>query len=250
MKSTSLALLALPLSLTVAACARPAATPGDGFVPIFDGRTLQGWDGDPRYWRVEDGALVGEVTPATLLQRNTFIVWRGGVVDDFELKASVRITDRGNSGIGYRNEEVPDVRWALVGYQADLDGPKRYVGSNYEERARTTLAAQGQRVVVPPAPPADSLRALVRANAWTPTRVVEQLGHPDSLDAHVRDGDWNEYHVVAVGNRLRHYVNGVLMSDVTDEDTRNRRMRGLLGMQVHTGPPMKVEYRDLRLKRR
>ena len=219
-----------------------------GFTPIFDGRTLQGWEGDPLYWRVENGAIVGEVTPQTLLQRNTFLVWRGGTVDDFELRVEYRITNPGNSGISYRNAEVPGVPHALTGYQADLDGPKRYVGSNYEERGRTTLAAQGQRVRIPPMPAADSLRALVRANAWTPAVVEAQLGSPDSLDARVRDGDWNEYHIVARGNRLQHFVNGVLMSDVTDEDVRNRRSSGLLGVQVHVGPPMKVEYRNFRLK--
>jgi hypothetical protein len=144
---------------------------------------------------------------------------------------------------------VPGLPFTLRGYQADLDGPKRYVGSNYEERGRTTLAAQGQKVIVPPAPDGDSLRAHVRSNAWTPSVVEAQLGDPDSLDARVRDGDWNEYHIVARGNRLQHYVNGVLMSDVTDNDPLNGRARGLLGVQVHVGPPMKVEYRDFRLKR-
>jgi len=235
--------------LLASACAAPAGGAGDdGFVAIFDGRTLDGWDGDPAYWRVEDGAIVGEVTPATILQRNTFLVWRGGEVEDFELRVRFRITNPGNSGISYRNAEVPGLRWALTGYQADLDGPKRYVGSNYEERARTTLAAQGQRVTVPPVQAGDSLRAHVRSNAWTPSVVEAQLGHPDSLDAHVRDGDWNEYHIVARGNRLQHYVNGVLMSDVTDNDPVNGRRRGLLGVQVHVGPPMKVEYRDFLLK--
>ena len=220
-----------------------------GFAPLFDGRTLAGWEGDPRYWRVEQGIVVGEVTPTTLLQRNTFLTWTAGTVADFELKVEYRITPQGNSGLSYRNERTPGVPYSLMGYQGDLDGGNRYTGSNYEERGRTTLAAQGQKVMVPPMPPADSLRALVARNAWTPSVVETQLGHADSLDAHVRNGDWNEYHIVARGNRLQHYVNGVLMSDVTDNDTRNRRMSGLLGVQVHTGPPMKVEYRNMRLKR-
>ena len=242
---------AAALAVLAAACGgRGTLDPGEaGFVSIFDGRTLAEWEGDPRYWRVEQGSIVGEVTPTTLLQRNTFLTWNGGTVDDFELKAEYRITPQGNSGLSYRNEPTPGVQYSLMGYQADLDGANRYTGSNYEERGRTTLAAQGQKVIVPPMLPADSLRALVTRNAWTPTIVEARLGHPDSLDAHVRNGDWNEYHIVARGNRLRHYVNGVLMSDVTDDDARNRRMRGLLGVQVHTGPPMKVEYRKLRLKR-
>ena len=242
------ALIASSVLLLAAACATGRGV-DDGFVPIFDGRSLAGWEGDPTYWRVENGAIVGEITPSTVVQRNTFLIWRGGVVEDFELKVQARISELGNSGVSYRNEEVPGLQYALMGYQADLDGRKRYIGSNYEERGRTTLAAQGQRVTVPPMPPADSLRALVRSNAWTPTVVDARLGHADSLDVHFRDGDWNEYHIVARGNRLQHYINGVLMSDVTDDDARNRRMRGLIGVQVHVGPPMKVEYRDFRLKR-
>lgn len=237
------------LSAGGCASAPESASAEAGFTSIFDGRTLDGWEGDPAYWRVEGGSLIGEVTPATLLQRNTFLIWRGGVVEDFELKVRYRISERGNSGISYRNEEVPGLPFTLRGYQADLDGPKRYIGSNYEERGRTTLAAQGQRVVVPPMPRRDSLRAYVRGNAWTLSIIEAQVARPDSLDAHVRDGDWNEYHIIARGNLLQHYVNGVLMSEVTDYDPLNRRSSGLLGVQVHVGPPMKVEYRDLRLKR-
>jgi hypothetical protein len=236
------------LLLTATACAGvPASEPG--FVSIFNGTTLQGWEGDPSYWRVEAGSIIGEVTPETLLQRNTFLIWRGGTVADFELRVEYRISERGNSGLSYRNEEVEGLPYALKGYQADVDGPNRYTGSNYEERGRTTLAAQGQKVIVPAMPAGDSLRAHVDRNAWKLSIVETQLGHPDSLDAHIRDGEWNEYHVIARGNRLQHFVNGVLMSDVTDEDPVNRRMRGLLGVQVHVGPAMKVEYRNLRLRR-
>jgi hypothetical protein len=225
------------------------AQDAEGFVSIFDGRTLAGWEGDPAYWRVENGNIVGEITPATVIRRNTFLIWRGGVLEDFELRVEYRITNPGNSGISYRNEQLPDAPFSLTGYQADLDGPKRYVGSLYEERGRTTLAAQGTRVTVPSVEITDSPGAHIRSNAWIHAVVDGQLGSPDSLDAVIRDGDWNEYRIVARGNHLQHYVNGVLMADVTDDDTRHRRLRGLLGVQVHTGPPMKVEYRNFRLKR-
>jgi hypothetical protein len=109
---------------------RPEALQGDeaGFQPIFDGKTLDGWDGDPKYWRVEEGCLTGEVTPQNLLKSNTFIIWRGGSPKDFELKADYRITSGGNSGINYRSVLVPDAvtpgnRFAMRGYQADIDGP-------------------------------------------------------------------------------------------------------------------------------
>lgn len=219
-----------------------------GFVTLFDGETLDGWVGDSTYWRVENGHLVGEVTPATLLERNSFIIWQGDVPEDFDLRLEYRISAEGNSGINYRSETVDGVAYALRGYQADLDGPKRYVGSNYEERRRTTLASLGEKVIVPAMDQADSLDAYIESNQWTPVVVQDPLGAPDSLRARVHDGGWNAYRIVARGNRLQHYVNGVLMSDVTDNDPTNRRFDGLLGVQVHVGPPMKVEYRNMRLK--
>lgn len=94
----------------------------DGFIKIFDGKTLNGWEGDPAYWDVEDGCIVGEVTPATILKQNTFLIWRGGVTNDFELKVEYKITKGGNSGINYRSAEVKGAPYALKGYQADIDG--------------------------------------------------------------------------------------------------------------------------------
>jgi hypothetical protein len=245
---SAIALLTLPV---LAACGASAVSEpgGAGFVAIFDGRSLDGWEGDPTYWRVEDGSIVGEVTPSTLLDRNSWLIWRGGVVRDFELRLEYRISALGNSGIGYRTEEVSDRPYALRGYQADLDGRNRYTGMIYEELKRATLASQGEKVRVPDIPDAGNLAAHVQANEWTPALVDSVLGHADSLDVHVRALDWNEYHLDVRGNRMRHYVNGVLMSEVTDEDTVNRSFEGLLGVQVHVGPPMKVEYRNVRLRR-
>lgn len=220
-----------------------------GFVKLFDGKTLKGWEGDPAYWRVENGNLVGEVTPDKPLKNNTFIIWRGGQTKDFELKGEFRMTEGGNSGINYRSVELDTIPFALRGYQADIDGRNRYTGQNYEERGRTTLAYRGQKVEVnSPDGEATSVKENVKNNAWIATTVTESLGASDSLKAHIKSEDWNEVHLVVKGNRLQHYVNGVLMSDVTDNDTINRKLAGLLGIQVHVGPPMKVEYRNLRLK--
>ncbi len=222
-----------------------------GYVKIFDGKSLSGWEGDSTYWRVENGCLVGEVTPATLLTRNSFIIWKGGTVQDFELKAVYRVSKEGNSGINYRSEEVEGLKYALRGYQADLEGGDRFSGSNYEERRRTTLAARGQKVVLNTVytnGTPDSLRRHIRNNRWEGAVVVKTLGNPDVLQSFIKAEGWNEYHLIVKGNRMRHYINGVLMSDVTDNDTENRRSSGLLGVQVHVGPPMKIEYRDFRLK--
>lgn len=218
----------------------------DGFVQIFDGKTLQGWEGDSTYWKVENGCLVGEVTPATLLKTNTFIIWQNGQPADFELKTEFRITKNGNSGINYRSIMVENLPHALKGYQADIDGENRYTGQNYEERIRTTLAYRGQIVMIPTI--AGSLSSNIKNNAWTGVKVLGSLGNPDSLLAQIKSEDWNEYHLIIKGNHLQHFINGVLMSDVTDNDTVNQKSKGLLGVQVHVGPPMKVEYRNILLK--
>jgi hypothetical protein len=219
--------------LILPAAVLSANEPEDGFVSIFDG-TLKDWDGDPVYWRVENRMLIGEVRPDNLLERNSFIIWRGGEVENFELKLEYRVSAEGNSGINYRSSEVADVKWAMRGYQADIDGKDQWSGQNYEERGRTFLAYRGQSVVLKPdAAP----------------EIVKVLGNRAELQKEVRKEDWNEVHIIARGNLLRHYTNGVLMSEVRDEDPEKRSMNGLLGVQVHVGPPMKIEFRNIRLKR-
>nr|WKN35773.1 DUF1080 domain-containing protein [Tunicatimonas sp. TK19036] len=223
----------------------------EGFVSIFNGETLDGWEGDTAYWRVENGSLVGQITPDKLLDNNSFIIWQEGKPKDFELKTEFRITQSGNSGINYRSERIDTLPYALRGYQADIDGQNRYTGQNYEEKKRTTLAYRGQKVEVSSQDNPEeegSLRANVKNNAWTHTEVLESLGESDSLKTHIKSEDWNECHLIVQGNHLQHYINGVLMSDVTDNDAANRAMEGFLGVQVHVGPPMKVEYRNIRIK--
>jgi len=231
--------------------AQTRKAPNTGFVRIFDGKTLKGWDGDPTYWRVESGNLVGEITPATLLKTNSFIIWQGGNPGDFEFTGEFTITADGNSGINYRSDRLTDVPFALRGYQADIDGKNRYTGQNYEERKRTTLAYRGQKTTIPAysgAATPEAVRANVKNNAWAGLTVTGSLGSSDSLKTLIKSEDWNTFHLIVKGNRLQHFVNDVLMSDVTDEDAVNGKANGLLGVQVHVGPPMKVQYRKLMLK--
>ena len=221
----------------------------DGFIKIFNGKTLAGWEGDPTYWRVEKGSLVGEITPSTLLKTNSFIIWQGGSPADFEIKLEFKITKSGNSGINYRSSLLSEVPYALKGYQADIDGANRYTGQNYEERARTTLAYIGERVSVDVlANSNDALKDHIKNNAWLVRTVNGSLGKADELVNTIQSDNWNTCHIIAKGNRLLHYMNNVLMSDVIDNDPVNRKSAGLIGVQVHVGPPMKVEYRNIRLK--
>jgi hypothetical protein len=255
LKNNSFVLLAASLAfITFLACSsktNQVSQSGDtGFISIFDGETLTNWDGDPAYWRVENGCLVGEVTPTTLLKNNTFIIWRGGTTADFELKGSFHITVDGNSGINYRSEQITEVPFALKGYQADIDGKINYTGQNYEERGRTTLAYRGQKTTITSQKNQNEpVRNYVKNNAWMGLNVTGSLGSADSLKSLIKPEAWNEFHLVVKGNRLLHYINGVLMSDVTDDDKLNRKSSGLLGVQVHVGPPMKVQYKNLRMKK-
>ena len=210
-----------------------SANKEEGFVQMFDGKTLTGWDADTAYWRVENGALTGEVTAAKPLKNNTFIIWRGGTPGDFEFKAEYRISPEGNSGVQYRSEELEDIAHALKGYQADIDGANTYTGQNYEERGRGFLAMRGQ---------------VVELNAGGKPVILGSLGSSDSLKGLIRTNDWNEIHIIAKGNHMKHYINGVLMSEATDNDSTSRKLQGVLGMQVHVMPKMKVEYRNLRIK--
>ncbi|MGQ9576365.1 MAG: family 16 glycoside hydrolase [Thermoguttaceae bacterium] len=207
----------------------------EGFKPIFDGKTLEGWDGDPRFWRVEQDAITGQTTPENPTKGNTFLIWRHGELDDFELKAEFRIFG-GNSGIQYRSWEQPDRwgKWVVGGYQADIDSSNTFTGANYGERFRGMLAARGQKTVI-----GNDHKA----------RLVGQTGDPGELAAVVKKEDWNEYHIIARGFQFTHKINGRVMSEVTDEDAQARRRSGILALQLHAGPPMKVQFRDIRLKR-
>lgn len=245
-------ILALILVLMIPVSQQSFAQPKNqkGFVKIFDGKSLNNWEGDPTYWRVENGNLVGEITPTTLLKTNSFIVWKGGEAGDFELTLEVKITKAGNSGINYRSEKLSEPPHALKGYQADIDGANRYTGQNYEERARTTLAYRGEIVTVnPPQNATAELKENIKSNAWLNRTVTGSLGNIDSLKTQIKSEDWNRIRLVVKGNRLQHYVNNVLMSDVTDNDKTNGKSSGLLGVQVHVGPPMKVEFRNIMLKK-
>ncbi len=203
---------------------------------LFDGKSLAGWSGDPRYWRVEDGLIVGESTADLPLEKNTFLIWQGKPVGDFELRLKYRLTG-GNSGIQYRSRVLDEKQWVVGGYQADLcqltPNQSWILGILYEEKGRGILARRGQRVRI----------------AVDGTRSEESFADEPELVAHLQDGEWFEYVVRAEGPRLTHRVGGRLLVDVTDEDEKKRATTGTLAFQLHTGPPMKVEYKDIELRR-
>lgn len=212
---------------------KPTTT--NNFVAIFDGKTFDGWEGDMRYWSIEDGVIIGQFTKDKPLAKNTFLIWRGGeakgVVADFELKFQYRISEGGNSGVQYRSQE--EEGFGMKGYQADIHHGPRWTGICYDEHGRKVLADRGQSVVV---------------EAGEKPAVVEQFGSRDELMKSIDLKGWNEYHITAKGNRLIHRINGVRMSEVLDNDEAERELKGLLGLQIHSGTPVKVAFKDIRLK--
>ena len=217
-----------------------------GFQPIFDGTTLNGWDGDPAFWKVADGAIVGQSTPENAVKENTFLIWRGGEPADFELKLQFRLNAT-NSGIQIRSVQLPQGaklsnqtvqgKWVMKGYQADIDFANTFTGQIYEERGRGFLAMRGQAVYVPD-------------GAGTKPRVIGNLQQsPDELKAIIRQNDWNQVHLIARGNTIIQILNGAVTSIVIDDDTKGRSLSGLIGVQMHVGDPMKLEVRNIWLKK-
>ena len=207
---------------------------GAGFKPIFDGKTLDGWKSpDMSYWSVQDGAITARATQRHPVRSNQFLVWQFGQLDDFELKLKYRIsgTKSANSGIQIRSHVAEDGH--AVGYQADIDLAGRYAGALYDEHGRGMLAERGQKTII--SPNGDK--------AHTP------LGDADALMTNIKKGDWNDYHIIARSGHIVLKVNGKVTAEVLDNDTKNRDLAGVLALQLHSGPPMTVQFKDIRLKR-
>jgi len=214
--------------------AKTDSTDKDGFRQIFDGKTFTGWDADTSVWRIDSSSFIGEVTPTKQIKTNSFLIWRAEKPSDFEFKAEYRISAGGNSGVQYRSEEVKDIPYAVKGYQADIDGANTYTGQNYEERGRGFLAMRGQKA---------------RLETNQKPIIIDSVGNSDSLKTHIKVDDWNEIHIIAKGNNMKHYINGILMSETIDNDTANRKADGIIALQVHVLPSMKVEYRNIKYKK-
>jgi hypothetical protein len=212
-----------------------AAGPAMGAEPgeaqcLFDGKTLQGWEGKAEFWSVRDGAITGQTTPENPTQGNTFLIWRGGTLKDFELTLKFRI-DGGNSGIQYRSTEMDN--FVVGGYQADFMDGEKFIGILYEEKGRGILAQRGEKVVI--------------AEDGSKETVGTTCDEKEMLAA-VKWKDWNEYTITAKGNHLVQKINGFTTVDLTDHQADKRRMEGILALQLHAGPPMLVQFKDIQLK--
>jgi hypothetical protein len=193
----------------------------DGGREIFNGKDLSGWKGNPELWSVEEGCITGRTTADKPLKFNTFLVWDAGQVSNFELEFDYQLGDAGNSGIQYRSRVLNEADFVVGGYQADIDASLKFAGINYEEKGRGILAQRGQRV---------------------------SIGDGVELGKAIQAGQWNHYRVVADGPRLSHYINGKLMSEVIDHQEGKAAAAGVLAFQIHVGPPMKIQFKNIRLK--
>jgi hypothetical protein len=233
MKLKLMLALALCGSLTVR-----AAEMEEGFQSVFNGKDLSGWNGNAEIWSVQDGAITGVTKAEPKLTHNTFLVYTNGEFADFELRLSYRIV-KGNSGIQYRSRVLRQGQFGPIvgGYQADFEAGATYSGILYEEQGRGILAQRGQKTII-------------RAEGDKPkVEVVGSVGNSAEIQANIKSEDWNDYVVIAKGNHLQHYINGKLTVDVTDEAAAQAAKSGVLALQVHTGPPMTVQFKNIRLKK-
>ncbi len=230
------------LAVMLASLLAPALSATEpGFTSLFNGRDLAGWDGNPAIWSVEDGAITGRTSTANPISRNTFLIWQGGEVKNFELRARFRFMSEnptaGNSGIQYRSRIEDAANWVVGGYQGDFNAEGRYVGLFYEELGRGILAQPGQQVTV---------------SAGTAERpAVEVIGSTvpvADIRSTLKHGEWVDYTILAIGNHLRHYVNGRLATEVFDLDPAKAATSGIVALQAHTGPPMVIQFKDIRIK--
>lgn len=221
--------------MLITAAAYPADTTKDkdGFVPIFDGKTLDGWQ--PRaegFWTVSNGAITGETTKEKPAPVNQFITWKNGIVKDFELKLKFRFTGTPAANAGVQIRSKVDKDGHVVGYQADMNKAGQYIGMLYEEKGRGILAQRGTKVTIDK----------------DGKKTVKPLKHADSLKGTNKDNDWNDYHIIAKGNRITLKVNGLVTSILIDNQEEKRKLSGVIALQLHQGPPMKIEYKDILLK--
>lgn len=229
-----------------------AAPPAES-ISLFNGKDLSGWDGDPTRWSVRDGAITGQTTADRPLEHNTFLIWRGGTLEDFQLKLKFRIEgeeNSGNSGIQYRSKELKELgKWVLGGYQADIDLTKKNIGILYEEKMRGIIGPRGQQVMLVPKTGAQPTAGKKKRRPKSEIRKTGDIEGVDEAIAKLEPGKWNTYVISARGRRLTHSINGQMTVQVVDKDSKHWAAKGLLGLQLHRGKPMTVQFKDITLRR-
>ena len=224
------------LGLAAFAFAGQSVAEEKGFETIFDGKTLKGWNGDPKFWSVKDGAITGQTTKDNPTKGNTFIIWEGGKTGNFDLRIDYKIIG-GNSGIQYRSFKAdgPD-EWRIGGYQADFEAGDTYSGICYGERFRGILSLRGKKTT------------LTIGDDGKLKKAVEEFAKDADIAKAIKKEEWNGSRIVARGFNISHYINGVKTTQLIDRDKKSRRADGLLALQLHAGPPMTVQFKNIRIK--
>jgi hypothetical protein len=232
MKISFIAIAALMLQ------AAPLLAQEEGYTSMFNGQDLTGWDGVHELWSVEGGSIVGKTTFDQPAKENTFLVWTNAQPGNFEMRCSFKIQPNSNdgfanSGIQYRSKIVKPSYWVVAGYQADMEAGPSYTGMLYEEKGRGILVKRGDSEIV---------------HADGNKEILGMLGAPDEWEKLLHKGDWNEYLIVAKGNHIQQFVNGRQTIDLVDEQTDKAATSGVIALQLHAGKPMRVEFKNLRIK--
>ena len=202
-------------------------------IVLFDGKSLDGWKGRKDLWTVEEGVIVGRTTEESPIKQNTFLIFENDAIKEgkpknFELALLFKI-ESGNSGIQYRSKMIDEDRFVVGGYQADIDFENRFAGILYEEKGRGILAQRGESVTIDD--DGEKLR--------------KRFADAKALGNGIHPGQWNDFRIVARGNRLEHYVNGAKTAELIDNQTSKAASSGVIGLQLHRGPAMTVRFKNI-----
>lgn len=210
-----------------------------GMKSIFNGENLEQWDGDGKLWKVQDGVIRGETTTEAVANGNTFLIWTGGELGDFDLRLSFRCSNTNNSGVQYRSRRITEgVRnnWVVAGYQCEIRNENRLpnvAAFIYDERgSRGRICLVGEKATW---------------EAETGKQVSEQLIDQAAFEELFRLDDWNDLAIRTKGNRIQHYINGRLVLDFTDNDPQKALLKGVIALQLHAGKPMWCEFKNIRV---
>lgn len=226
-------LTGVTLALCLFSCPLFAEDSADPNVTVlYNGGDLSGWEGREDLWSAEDGQIVGRTTAEKPIKGNTFLIWKGGTPDNFELTAQFKI-ESGNSGIQYRSRIVNEKDFVVSGYQADIDFGNNYAGILYEEKGRGILARRGQKVTI-------------NADGG---KDASQFGDEAGLASAIHPGEWNDFRVVANGNHLQHFINETMTAEVIDHQSDKAAKDGVIALQIHQGPPMVVRFKNIMVRK-
>lgn len=228
------------LALSTSVCAFAADNESDGSKVIFNGKDLTGWDGDPRLWSVKDGVIHGETTAENPTKGNTFLIWKEGTTKDFELRLSFRCNAANNSGIQYRSKHITEKasnNWVVRGYQHELRNEVKFPnisGFIYDEggkRGRICLVGEQATWEV-------DGKKVVKSD------LIDQAGWEKLFKLN----EWNDVIITGRQNNIRHFMNGQLILDFTDNHPELTLKDGILALQLHAGAPMWAEFKDIKFR--